>query len=69
LDNLLEEAKKNESKVIKMQANIRGFIQRKAYRKSNDFVDPKPLLSKRSHNKLPGAQMLGDKGRPIIQGS
>ena len=29
LDDLMKEAKKNESKIVKMQANVRGFLSRK----------------------------------------
>jgi hypothetical protein len=36
------EAKKNEKQIIQMQANVRGFLQRKVNKIANDFVDPKP---------------------------
>ena len=29
-DELMSEAKKNEGKIVKMQANVRGFLSRKA---------------------------------------
>jgi len=35
-DELMSEAKKNEGKIVKMQANVRGFLSRKAH-KQQDF--------------------------------
>jgi hypothetical protein len=64
-DELMSEAKKNEGKIVKMQANVRGFLSRKA-NKQQDFLDPKPMLSKRSNKKMPGGGIMGDKGRPIL---
>ena len=65
----MQDAKKNEGRIVKMQANVRGFLSRKANKQSNDFVDPKPLLSKRSNSKMPGGHLLGDKGRPLLHGN
>jgi hypothetical protein len=33
LDELMKEAKKNEEKIVKMQANVRGFLSRKVNKK------------------------------------
>ena len=41
MDELMQEAKKNEQKIIKMQAKVRGFLHRKNYNKQVDD-DPKP---------------------------
>jgi len=38
----MEHAKKNVKKIVKMQANVRGFLQRKVNKIANDIVDPKP---------------------------
>lgn len=37
----MKEAKKNEDKIVKMQANVRGFLSRKVNKKE-DIKDPKP---------------------------
>lgn len=50
MDDLMKEAKKNEDKIVKMQANVRGFLSRKVNKKE-DIKDPKPQLSNRSMNK------------------
>jgi hypothetical protein len=33
LEELMKEAKKNEDKIVKMQANVRGFLSRKVNKK------------------------------------
>ena len=68
---LLQEAKKNEDKIIKMQANVRGFLQRKVHKQANEFADPKPNISHRSgREKIAGNKnMLQNKGKPVLQGN
>lgn len=46
----MKEAKKNEEKIIKMQANVRGFLSRKVNKKE-DIKDARPQLSNRSMGK------------------
>jgi hypothetical protein len=36
LEELMKEAKKNEDKIVKMQANVRGFLSRKVNKKPNN---------------------------------
>ena len=50
MDDLMREAKKNEGKIVKMQANVRGFLSRKVNKKE-DLRDPKPQLSNRNVGK------------------
>lgn len=38
----IELAKRNESKVIKLQSVVRGFLQRKVNKMANELIDPKP---------------------------
>jgi hypothetical protein len=59
LDELMKEALKNEGKIVKMQANVRGFLSRKVNKKplNPDIADPKPQLSNRSKNKQGGRCM------------
>lgn len=42
LEDLMTTAKENEVKIVKMQARVRGFLQRKVNKKANDVCDPKP---------------------------
>jgi hypothetical protein len=71
LDELMKEAKKNESKIVKMQANVRGFLSRKVNKKAgnNDIGDPKPQLSNRSKNKQGGRGMSDNKGKAVAGNS
>jgi len=50
MDDLMREAKKNEGKIVKMQANVRGFLSRKVHKKA-DLRDAKPQLSNRNVGK------------------
>lgn len=54
---------------MKLQAVIRGFLQRKVNKIANDFVDPKPKQSHRSREKLPGGKNMENKGRPLMKGN
>jgi len=40
--SLLKISKKDEKKVIKVQAVIRGYLSRKVNALANDMVDPRP---------------------------
>ena len=63
----MKEAKNNESKIVKMQANVRGFLSRKINKKE-DLKDPKPQLSNRSLNKQGGRNMVENKGN-VVKGN
>lgn len=58
------EAKKNEDKIKKVQANIRGFLQRKNNKIIKAYEDPKPQLSHRSQkDKYAGGKNFINKGK------
>ena len=71
MDELMREAKKNEDKIVKMQANVRGFLSRKGNNRERnaDMGDPKPQLSNRSRNKQGGRNMLENKGKAVMKGN
>lgn len=69
MTEILGAAKKHEKQVIKLQAHVRGFLQRKVNKIANDFVDPKPQHSHRSRDKLPGGKKMENKGKPLMNGN
>jgi len=40
MEELLKHAKDNEVKIVKMQARVRGYLQRKNNKMQNDLIDP-----------------------------
>jgi hypothetical protein len=65
----MEKAKQNTDQVIKIQANVRGFLQRKVNKIANDLVEPKPQQSHRSKDKLAGGKQMENKGKPLLNGN
>ena len=63
----MREAKKNEGKIVKMQANVRGFLSRKVNKKE-DMKDARPQLSNRSMGKQGGRNMQNNKGN-VVKGN
>lgn len=59
-------AKRNEAKVIKIQALVRGFIQRKHDRNLRDVLHPAPKMSHRSNFRAGGSNVLQNKGKANI---
>jgi hypothetical protein len=47
-----------------MQAKVRGFLHRKNHNKPMD-EDPKPQSSRRGRNKVPGGNLIDNKGKPV----
>ena len=42
LKKLIDKTRRHETKIIKLQALFRGFMQRKVYRLAHDYIEPKP---------------------------
>jgi hypothetical protein len=66
---LMKLSKENEPKVVKVQAHVRGYLQRKVNKIAKDLVDPRPQLSHRSRDKMPGGKNMAENKGKVVPGN